>query len=148
MEGDEGYNSDPTLGDKAHVLVSVVPVDTVALLSDEMVKKMKEVRMEARELGECTTMFSLLLYESKYQETISNTDQVSTSTGIPQLAILTRVDKACPEVQKDISNIHKSKYLMEKVHFGVFAQCHFSAYMSCLFIAVRLLININVVTLT
>lgn len=45
------YNSSPTLDDRVHVLVSVIPVGSVTLLSDEDVKKMREVRLAASEMG-------------------------------------------------------------------------------------------------
>ncbi|XP_039467447.1 interferon-induced protein 44-like [Oreochromis aureus] len=84
-EGDLGYRSCPSLNDRVHVLVTVVPAGSVSLLSEEVVKKLRDIRLTASEMD------------------------------IPQLAILTKVDEACPAAEQDPKNIYKSKYLKEQV---------------------------------
>ncbi|KAG5277744.1 hypothetical protein AALO_G00090910 [Alosa alosa] len=63
----------------------VVPADRVTLMEENDFKKMKQIRQQASEMG------------------------------IPQLIILTKVDLACPEVQKNIKKIYRSKKIKEKM---------------------------------
>uniref|UniRef100_UPI003AAE5442 interferon-induced protein 44-like n=1 Tax=Centroberyx gerrardi TaxID=166262 RepID=UPI003AAE5442 len=82
---DQGYNSCPTVDDKVHVLVCVIPADAVSRLSDEVVGKMRDIRVAASDMG------------------------------IPQVAILTKIDEAYPEVNKSIRNVYHSKLLKTKM---------------------------------
>ncbi|KAM4531304.1 interferon-induced protein 44-like [Odontesthes bonariensis] len=84
-KGQGDYLSNPSLAEKVHVLVTVIPAAAVSLLTDDVIKKMRDVRLDASNLE------------------------------IPQFLILTKVDEACPEVEKTITNIYKSKYLKEQV---------------------------------
>ncbi|XP_025758458.1 interferon-induced protein 44 isoform X1 [Oreochromis niloticus] len=99
-ETDANYRSSSTLDDKAHILALVLRADTVNMIDDETVKKMKGVRAAAR------------------------------NKGIPQIAIMNRIDEACPEVKKDIKNAYKSKYLNElmgkvSMNLGIPLNCIF-----------------------
>uniref|UniRef100_I3K322 Interferon-induced protein 44 n=1 Tax=Oreochromis niloticus TaxID=8128 RepID=I3K322_ORENI len=99
-ETDPNYRSSSTLDDKAHILVLVIRADSVSIIDDITVRKMKDVRAAARDKG------------------------------IPQIALITRIDEACPEVKKDIKNAYRSKYLnqlMETVNrnLGILLNCIF-----------------------
>ncbi|XP_026861953.1 interferon-induced protein 44 [Electrophorus electricus] len=82
---DIDYKHDPSLTDRIHCLLSVLPADNISLISEEVIQKMKTVRGKARDLG------------------------------IPQIAIMTMVDKACPLVQNDLEKVYISKRIKEKM---------------------------------
>ncbi|KAM9306116.1 interferon-induced protein 44-like [Pholidichthys leucotaenia] len=86
-ESDPFYNPTPSLDDQVHVLVCVVNAATVAILDDGDFKKLRDVRVAA---------------QGKRRE-------------IPQVAILTHIDEACPEVQRNIKNVYRSKHLKEQM---------------------------------
>lgn len=50
-EHDHKYNKEPTLNDKVHVLVSVIDANKIKLMSDDIIKQMRTVRLAARDMG-------------------------------------------------------------------------------------------------
>ncbi|XP_035990908.1 interferon-induced protein 44-like [Fundulus heteroclitus] len=83
-EGDLGYNPNPSVDDKVHVLVFVFSANALQIKSSVQ-KKMKIVRGTASKLG------------------------------IPQLAMMTHIDEACGETEKDLKNVYKSRRLKKKM---------------------------------
>ncbi|XP_053333395.1 interferon-induced protein 44-like isoform X2 [Clarias gariepinus] len=79
------YNPNPTLKDGVHCLVSVLPADKISIMSDEVIQKMRAVREKARDLG------------------------------IPQIVVMSMVDKACPLVIENLSKIYTSRKIKEKM---------------------------------
>ncbi|XP_063067230.1 interferon-induced protein 44-like [Engraulis encrasicolus] len=79
------YNESPTLDDRVHCLVSVVSANTVTLLDDSVVHKIKTIRLKASNLG------------------------------IPQVVVLTHVDQACPHVIDKLENVYRSRKIKEKM---------------------------------
>ncbi|KAM9328626.1 interferon-induced protein 44-like [Pholidichthys leucotaenia] len=86
-ESDPFYNRTLSLDDQVHVLVCVVNAATVAILDDGAIKKLRDVRLAAQ----CKRR------------------------GIVQVAILTHIDEACPEVKRDIKNVYRSKRLKKQM---------------------------------
>ncbi|CAL8237054.1 unnamed protein product [Boreogadus saida] len=82
---DERYNKTPNINDKADILVCVVRADIDPMLKEDTLAKMNRITAAARD------------YE------------------IPQMAILTNIDKACPLVKESIQNVYKSKHIKMKI---------------------------------
>ncbi|XP_067428581.1 interferon-induced protein 44-like isoform X1 [Thunnus thynnus] len=82
---DRYYNGSPSANDKVHVLVYVFDANTVSLMNDDIKETILDIRDEANELG------------------------------IPQVAVFTKIDEACPEIKQDLKNVYKSTILQEKM---------------------------------
>ncbi|XP_039591686.1 interferon-induced protein 44-like isoform X1 [Polypterus senegalus] len=82
---DKRYREDPSLADKVHCVVFVVEADKINLLDQNLLKKFKLIRAKVNNMG------------------------------IPLLVLVTKIDKACLEVTKDLTKVYWSRYLYEKV---------------------------------
>ncbi|MBN3325870.1 IF44L protein, partial [Atractosteus spatula] len=82
------FNKNPTVNDVAHCLVYVVPADQQSIMKDPVLKLLKEIR-----------------------EKVSDND-------IPQVVLLTKVDKACPLVGNDLQKVYVSKYIKEQIEMA------------------------------
>ncbi|XP_062590728.1 interferon-induced protein 44-like [Saccostrea cucullata] len=74
-----GFVKDPTLKDRMHVVVFVIDGSTLDVLPEIIIKKLKYIKALAEDRG------------------------------IPQLVFLTKMDKICEHVKKDISNMFTSE---------------------------------------
>ncbi|XP_056586023.1 interferon-induced protein 44-like [Triplophysa dalaica] len=68
-----------TMKDKIHCLVAVLPANKISSMEDDLLRKMREVRLRASDME------------------------------IPQVIIMTKVDEACPHVKYNIRNVYASK---------------------------------------
>ncbi|XP_041661257.1 interferon-induced protein 44-like [Cheilinus undulatus] len=83
--GDPFYIQNPIDNDKVHVLVCVFDAGSVSRMVPEIRQKIKDIRAAASELE------------------------------IPQVVVLTKIDQACPEINKDLKCVYKDKALKEKI---------------------------------
>ncbi|XP_056303994.1 interferon-induced protein 44-like [Danio aesculapii] len=85
-EPDEQKSSRPaSLQEKIHCVVYVIDASKISLMSDKLEEKLAVIRREINSLG------------------------------IPQMVVMTKVDEACPHVEKDLYKIYLSSYIKSKV---------------------------------
>ncbi|KAI4894556.1 hypothetical protein NFI96_004455 [Prochilodus magdalenae] len=84
-EDNPKYKQCPKPCDKIHCLVSIVPADAISGIDYSVIEKMKTVRNKASELN------------------------------IPQVTVLTKVDKACEVVSRDLTRLYHSRRIGEKL---------------------------------
>lgn len=116
MPNSPGYRKVATLNDMIHCLVYVVDTSNSSLLTPKMLDEFDAIRRKANRMGErCAaahTCFSVFRCFS-----CCRTDSVYTPSpaGIPQILLMTKVDKACSLVAEDLKTVYQSVYIQRKV---------------------------------
>ncbi|XP_073700939.1 interferon-induced protein 44-like [Garra rufa] len=86
FQHDEQKTSRPaSLQEKIHCVVYVIDATKISLMSDKLEEKIASIRRKVNSLG------------------------------IPQMVLMTKVDEACPLVEKNLQNLYASSYIKSKV---------------------------------
>ncbi|XP_078341221.1 interferon-induced protein 44-like [Crassostrea virginica] len=81
-----GYVKDPDLGDKIHCVAFVIDGSTVDLMQDKVYKQIKDIRIKLNHRG------------------------------LPQIVVLTKLDKICSNVNDDVTNTFTSSAVRDAVN--------------------------------
>ncbi|KAI9523325.1 hypothetical protein NQZ68_028349 [Dissostichus eleginoides] len=79
-EDNQHFNSDPSLNDRVHVLVCIISANTAQFLTDDLVKKLREVRLAARDMEVGNDIRNV--YKSKYLK--KKIEELNAVLGFPQ----------------------------------------------------------------
>ncbi|XP_026060425.1 interferon-induced protein 44-like [Carassius auratus] len=82
---DQKFNQNPNPSDQSFCLVYVLPANIVQYTDDHLIDKLKIIRQRISEKG------------------------------IPQVVVMTKMDEACPLVQKNLKKMYTSKKIKEKM---------------------------------
>uniref|UniRef100_A0A3Q2Q6U5 Interferon-induced protein 44-like n=1 Tax=Fundulus heteroclitus TaxID=8078 RepID=A0A3Q2Q6U5_FUNHE len=66
----------------------------------------------------CVLSANYTLIKPSVLEKLKNVRETASDLGIPQMAMMTHIDEACGETEKDLKNVYKSKYLKKRVNFS------------------------------
>ncbi|XP_053392905.1 interferon-induced protein 44-like [Mercenaria mercenaria] len=80
-----GFNSKPTLNDKIHCVCFIIDGSTATVMSEKMLEKIKSLQSKVRQKG------------------------------LPQIVLVTKIDKVCSHVDENVSKVFQSTAIQELV---------------------------------
>ncbi|KAG9276842.1 interferon-induced protein 44-like [Astyanax mexicanus] len=86
-ENSPHYRENPSLSDRMHCLVYVIPADKISMMEDQVFQKLKTIRDAAYEMD----------------------------PDLPHVILMTRVDVVCSLTKKNLRYIYKSKIIKDKM---------------------------------